>query len=54
MEPHHRRLLQVKLSDYDGDEEEVERTFVTLMGDKVEPRKVFIQENARNVTHLDL
>ncbi len=54
MEPEHRRLLQVKLGDYDGDEEEVERTFVTLMGDKVEPRKIFIQENARNVTNLDL
>ncbi|HEY1728527.1 MAG TPA: DNA topoisomerase (ATP-hydrolyzing) subunit B [Candidatus Baltobacteraceae bacterium] len=54
MEPQHRRLLQVKLGDYDGDEEEVERTFVTLMGDKVEPRKIFIQENARNVTNLDL
>jgi DNA gyrase/topoisomerase IV subunit B len=24
------------------------------MGDKVEPRKIFIQENARNVTNLDL
>jgi DNA gyrase subunit B len=54
MEPSKRRLLQVKLSDFDGDEEEVERTFVTLMGDKVEPRKLFIQENARNVTNLDL
>ncbi len=54
MEPAKRRLLQVKLSDFDGDEEEVERTFVTLMGDKVEPRKLFIQENARNVTNLDL
>ena len=54
MEPFKRRLLQVKLSDFDGDEEEVERTFVTLMGDKVEPRKLFIQENARNVTNLDL
>ncbi len=54
MEPLHRRLLQVKLGDYEGDEEEVERTFVTLMGDKVEPRKIFIQENARNVTNLDL
>jgi DNA gyrase subunit B len=54
MEPFHRRMLQVKLGDYEGDEEEVERTFVTLMGDKVEPRKLFIQENARNVTNLDL
>ena len=54
MEPFKRRLLQVKLADFDGDEEEVERTFVTLMGDKVEPRKLFIQENARNVTNLDL
>ncbi|MBV8602000.1 MAG: DNA topoisomerase (ATP-hydrolyzing) subunit B [Candidatus Eremiobacteraeota bacterium] len=54
MEPHKRRLLQVQLQDFDGDEEEVERTFVTLMGDKVEPRKLFIQENARNVTNLDL
>jgi DNA gyrase subunit B len=54
MEPEHRRLLRVKLGDFDGDEEEVERTFVTLMGDKVEPRKLFIQENARNVTNLDL
>jgi DNA gyrase subunit B len=54
MEPDKRRLLQVKLADFDGDEEEVERTFVTLMGDKVEPRKLFIQENARHVTNLDL
>jgi DNA gyrase subunit B len=54
MEPHKRRLLQVKLKEFDGDEEEVEHAFVTLMGDKVEPRKIFIQENARNVTNLDL
>ena len=54
MEPFKRRLKRVKLQDFDGDEEEVERTFVTLMGDKVEPRKLFIQENARTVTNLDL
>ncbi|MBV8149911.1 MAG: DNA topoisomerase (ATP-hydrolyzing) subunit B [Candidatus Eremiobacteraeota bacterium] len=54
MEPFKRRLKRVKLQDFDGDEEEVERTFVTLMGDKVEPRKLFIQENARTITNLDL
>jgi DNA gyrase subunit B len=46
-----RRLKQVTL---DEASEEAERMFTTLMGDKVEPRKAFIQEYARTVRNLDL
>jgi DNA gyrase subunit B len=46
-----RRLKQVTL---DEASEEAERMFTTLMGDKVEPRKLFIQEYARTVRNLDL
>ncbi len=46
-----RRLKQVTL---DEASEEAERMFTTLMGDKVEPRKLFIQEHARTVRNLDL
>ena len=51
MDPKTRRLKQVTL---DEASEEAERMFTTLMGDKVEPRKLFIQEHARTVRNLDL
>jgi DNA gyrase subunit B len=51
MDPNSRRLKQVTL---DEASEEAERMFTTLMGDKVEPRKLFIQEHARTVRNLDL
>ena len=49
--PAARRLKQVTL---DEASEDAERMFTTLMGDKVEPRKLFIQEHARTVRNLDL
>ncbi len=51
MDESSRRLKQVTL---DEASEEAERMFTTLMGDKVEPRKLFIQEHARTVRNLDL
>jgi DNA gyrase subunit B len=51
MDPQERRLKRVTLEEAS---EEAERMFTTLMGDKVEPRKLFIQEHARTVRNLDL
>ncbi len=51
MDPQTRRLKQVTLEEAS---EDAERMFTTLMGDKVEPRKLFIQEHARTVRNLDL
>ncbi|MDB5028734.1 MAG: gyrase, subunit [Candidatus Eremiobacteraeota bacterium] len=51
MDPGSRRLKRVTLEEAS---EEAERMFTTLMGDKVEPRKLFIQEHARTVRNLDL
>jgi DNA gyrase subunit B len=45
-----RSLLQVKLRDL----AEAEDIFVRLMGDVVEPRRAFIQDNALSVTNLDI
>jgi len=36
------------------DAAQVDRTFTMLMGDKVEPRREFIESNARDVTNLDV
>ena len=50
LDPEARSLLQVKIDHM----EEADETFATLMGDVVEPRKEFIQENALNVVNLDI
>jgi len=50
MDPQKRRLLQVKIEDGVGAEE----LFTVLMGDQVEPRRVFIQDNALEVKNLDI
>lgn len=50
LDPEARSLLQVKIDQM----EEADEVFSTLMGDVVEPRKDFIQENALNVVNLDI
>ncbi|RBP45820.1 DNA gyrase subunit B [Roseimicrobium gellanilyticum] len=52
MDPNKRTLLQVKLDESNA--HEAERIFTILMGDVVEPRKHFIEENALNVRNLDV
>ncbi len=52
MDPERRILLRV---NYDEEtESELDLTFTILMGDKVEPRREFIEENARFVKNLDI
>lgn len=52
MDPHKRVLLRVDMKE--DDEADLDVTFSTLMGDKVEPRREFIENNARFVRNLDI
>ena len=50
LDPNARTMLQVRI----GHAEEAGEIFSTLMGDQVEPRRAFIQENALKVSNLDV
>jgi DNA gyrase subunit B len=50
MDPQKRRLMQVRIDD----DIEADNIFTVLMGDQVEPRRVFIETNALNVRNLDV
>ena len=52
MDPEKRILLKVTMDE--AATSEIDLTFTTLMGDKVEPRREFIEENARFVKNLDI
>ena len=52
MDPEKRILLRVSMNE--EAEAEIDLTFTTLMGDKVEPRRIFIEENAKYVKNLDI
>ena len=52
MDPEKRILLRVNMDE--ETESEVDLTFTTLMGDKVEPRREFIEENAKYAKNLDI
>ncbi len=52
MDPEHRILLRVTMDEETTSE--LDLTFTTLMGDKVEPRREFIEENAKYVKNLDV
>ncbi len=52
MDPEKRILKRVTMDD--AQSSEIDVTFTTLMGDQVEPRREFIEENAKNVKNLDV
>lgn len=52
MDPEKRILLKVSMNE--ETESEIDLTFTTLMGDKVEPRREFIEANAKYVKNLDI
>ncbi len=52
MDPEKRILKRVTIDEENSSEIDV--TFTTLMGDKVEPRREFIEENAKYVQNLDV
>ena len=52
MDPERRILLRVTMNEDEASE--VDLTFTTLMGDQVEPRREFIEANAKYVQNLDI
>ena len=52
MNPEKRKLLRVDLNDSNA--VEADKMFTILMGDVVEPRRAFIEDNALNVRNLDV
>jgi DNA gyrase subunit B len=52
MDPERRILLRVNMNDDVASE--LDLTFTTLMGDQVEPRREFIEANAKYVQNLDI
>ena len=50
LDPEKRTLLKVQMED----ENTLDETFVKLMGEKVEPRRIYIQDNAKKVVNLDI